>query len=103
MTVSYLVNWLSSSKGVSHRRWIWELPAPTDAGDDKAHLRGENCQRYSLEVGVGKGVALLFKGSDFPVCLCVVPEAEKWNLTDQDLKRNNSALWSEPYSRNPKS
>lgn len=48
-------------------------------------------------------MAVVFKGSDFPVCLCVVLEAEKWTLTDQDLKGNNSALWSDPYPRNPKS
>lgn len=29
----------------------------------------------------------MFKGSDFSVCLYVVLEAEKWNLTDQDLRK----------------
>lgn len=35
------------------------------------------------------GVTLGFTGSDVPVgSLCVVLEAEKWNLIDQDLKRD---------------
>lgn len=55
VAVSYLVICLPSSQGVSHRRQIWELPAPIDVGDDKAHLREKNCQRGYLAVEVVEG------------------------------------------------